>query len=204
MASKALISDSSQAEASLEPEPWYAVRTKPRHEKTVAKQLEMDGLESYLPVVRQARQWSDRVQQIDSPIFPGYVFLRVPDYSSRKVQILRKPGVLGFVKDQRGATSIPDSELNAVRRLLSNRIPHASHPFLEIGQRIRIKDGVLRGVEGVLVEIGNRKGLVVSIELIQRALVIQLQGYEVQVIEEIHTDPYLPKEKNESFLRATR
>jgi len=166
----------------VEQEPWYAVRTKSRHEKVVCKQLEADGLEVYLPSVQQSRQWSDRTKVIDSPLFPGYVFLRVPHLPSMKVQVLRKVGVIGFVGSERGATSIPDSELNSVRLLLMNRIPHASHPYLKVGQRIRVTDGVLRGVEGVLVGLGSRNGLVVSIDLIERSVIIQLQGYSVQAV----------------------
>ena len=124
----------------VEQQPWYAVRTKSRHEKVVCKQLEADSLESYLPSVQQSRQWSDRTKVIDSPLFPGYVFVRVPHFPSMKVQILRKVGVIGFVGNDRGATPIPDSELNGVRCLLMNRIPHASHPYLKVGQRIRVTD----------------------------------------------------------------
>jgi transcription antitermination factor NusG len=99
-----------------------------------------------------------------------------------KVQILRKVGVVGFVGNERGATSIPDSELNGVRLLLMNRVPSASHPYLKVGQRIRVTDGVLRGVEGILVGLGSKNGLVVSIDVIERSLIIQLQGYDVQVV----------------------
>ena len=168
--------------AAPEPQPWYAVRTKSRHERVVAKQLELDQLEFFLPTVQQLRQWSDRTKSIDMPLFPGYVFARIPEFPSKKVQVLRKAGVIGFVTNERGAVSVPDAELNAVRLLLANRIPHASHPYLKVGQRIRITDGVLCGVEGILVGLGSKNGLVVSIDVIQRSLVIQLQGYGVQVI----------------------
>ena len=168
--------------SSAGPEPWYAIRTKSRHEKIVAKQLEMDGLEFYLPMIQQSRQWSDRKKLIDLPLFPGYVFVRLPHFPSKKVQILRKAGVIGFVGNERGAAAISDDELIGVRLLLMNRIPCASHPYLKVGQRIRVSDGVLRGVEGILVRVGSKNGLVVSLDLIQRSLVIQLQGYAVQVI----------------------
>jgi len=163
-------------------EPWYAIRTKSRHEKVVCNQIEADGFESYLPTIQQSRQWSDRRKLIDFPLFPGYVFSRIPEFASQKTQILRKVGVIGFVGNGRGAALIPDSELNGVRQLLKNRIPHASHPYLEVGQRIRVTDGVLRGVEGILVGLGSKKGLVVSVDAIQKSLIIQLQGYGVQVI----------------------
>jgi transcription termination/antitermination protein NusG len=181
MASQVALSESHRAFLP-EQQPWYAIRTKSRHERTVCKQLEMDGLEFYLPTVQQARQWSDRTKVIEAPIFPGYVFLRIRHFASEKVQILRKAGVIGFVGNERGAVTIPDTELNGVRLLLANRIPYASHPYLKIGQRVRVTDGVLRGVEGILVGFGSKNGLVVSIELIQRSLVIQLQGYGVEAI----------------------
>jgi transcription termination/antitermination protein NusG len=163
-------------------EPWYAIRTKSRHEKIVSNQLETDGFDSYLPTVQQFRQWSDRRKLIDFPLFPGYVFVRIPQFLSQKTEILRKVGVIGFVGNGRGAALIPDVELSGVRLLLRNRIPYASHPYLEVGQRIRVTDGVLRGVEGILVGLGNKNGLVVSVDAIQKSLIIQLQGYRVQVI----------------------
>jgi transcription antitermination factor NusG len=181
MATQVLISQSHPA-FSEGREPWYAIRTKSRHEKVVCNQLEADGFDSYLPTVQQYRQWSDRRKLVDFPLFPGYVFVRTPQFLSQKVQILRKVGVIGFVNNGRGAAPIPDGELNDVRLLLRNRIPCASHPYLKVGQRIRITDGVLRGMEGILVGLGNKSGLVVSIDAIQKSLIIQLQGYGVQVI----------------------
>jgi transcription antitermination factor NusG len=163
-------------------EPWYAVRTRSRHERVVCDQIDADGFESYLPTVQQSRQWTDRKKLIDFPLFPGYVFVRPPDFCAQKTQILRKVGVIGFVSNGRIAAQIPDSELNGVRLLLQNRIPHASHPYLQVGQRIRVTDGGLRGIEGILVSLGNKNGLVVSIDSIQKSLIIQLQGYGVQVV----------------------
>ncbi len=167
---------------SLNCEPWYAIRTKPRHEKVVSRQLLMDGLEVYLPMVQQSREWSDRTKLVGLPLFPGYVFVRVPDLPFKRLLILRKAGVIGFVGNDRGAAAIPDQELNGVRRLLDNRVPHALHPYLNVGQRIRVRNGVLKGIEGILVHICDKKGLLVSIDLIQRSLLIELQGYSVQAI----------------------
>jgi transcription antitermination factor NusG len=181
MASQTLVSQSPLA-FSPDPEPWYAIRTKSRHEKVVGRQLQMDGLEYYLPMIQQSRQWSDRTKLIDLPLFPGYVFVRLPNFPSKRLQILRNAGVIGFVGNERGAASIPDQELSSVRLLLANGISYASHRYLKVGQRIRVTDGALRGLEGILVRIGNKNGLIVSIDLIQRSLVIQLQGFAVQTI----------------------
>ena len=181
MASQTLAS-SSHPSVYADQEPWYAIRTKSRHEKIVCNQLETDGFDSYLPTVRKSRQWTDRKKLIDFPLFPGYVFVRIPQFPAQKTQVLQKVGVLGFVGNGRGAAVIPDVELSGVRLLLMNRIPYASHPYLEVGQRIRVTDGVLRGLEGIVVGLGNKNGLVVSVDAIQKSLIIQLQGYGVQVI----------------------
>jgi len=181
MASQTIVSQSHPF-VHADQEPWYAVRTRPRHEKIVRHQLETDGFHSYLPKVQQSGQWSDRRKLIDFPLFPGHVFVRIPQFPSEKTKILRKVGVIGFVGNGRGPALIPDAELSGVRLLLRNRIPHASHPYLEVGKRIRVTDGVLKGIEGILVGLGSKKGLVVSVDAIQKSLIIQLQGYGVQMI----------------------
>lgn len=162
--------------------PWYAVRTQSRHEWTVVKQLEVDGVEAYLPAIRETHRWSDRRKVVTKPLFPGYVFVRPQEFSSARVQILRKIGVIGFVGSLRGAEPIRDEELNGVRLLLSSQLPCAAHPYLAVGQRIRVKDGALRGIEGILVRVENENRLVVSLDLIERSLVVQLEGCSVQVV----------------------
>jgi transcription antitermination factor NusG len=161
---------------------WYAIQTAPRHEKSVTKQLRGDGIETFLPLTREVRQWSDRKQKIELPLFPGYVFLHLKDYASDRIQVLRKFGVVRFIGNQSGALPIPEPEIASVRQLLKNEIACKEHPYLKSGQRVRIRDGALRGIEGILLRVANDHTLILSVELIQKSLAIQLQGYEVEVI----------------------
>ena len=161
---------------------WYAIQTAPRHEKSVTKQLHGEGIEAFLPLTLEVRQWSDRKQKIESPLFPGYVFLHLKDYASDRLLVLRKFGVVRFIGNQSGALPIPEPEIASVRQLLKNEITCSEHPYLKSGQRVRIRDGALRGIEGILLRVANDRTLILSVDLIQKSLAIQLQGYEVEVI----------------------
>jgi hypothetical protein len=86
---------------------WYAVRTRSRHEKLVARQLETQGIQSFLPVVTQTRTWSDRRKQVESPLFSGYTFLRIIPSSEDRVRVLKTHGVVSFVGVQGTGTSRP-------------------------------------------------------------------------------------------------
>ncbi len=161
---------------------WYAVQTAPRHEKNVATHLLGEGIETFLPLTIELRQWSDRKQRLELPLFPGYLFVRLEDYFSDRLRVMRKSGVVRFIGNQVGALPIPDEEIGNVRQLLKSRIGCQAHPYLKIGQRVRIREGALKGIEGILVRVANDRTLVLSVDLIQRSLAVQLQGYDVEVI----------------------
>jgi len=163
----------------LTPKEWFAVRTRPRHEKVVTKQLETSGIESFLPLSPQVRSWSDRRKVIELPLFPGYVFIRTSQATQARVQVFRARGVLSFVGIKNQPTPIPESQIGAVRSLMQAQLECRPHPYLNIGQRVRIQSGVLQGLEGILVRIANDQSLIVSVDLIQRSVAIRLEGYEV-------------------------
>jgi transcription antitermination factor NusG len=155
---------------------WYALRIKPRHEKAVQRQLETDGFEAYLPLQKERRQWSDRRKDLEVPLFPGYTFVRLPDGPVERVRVLRKSGVLGFVGNSQRYAAIADEEIQNIRLLLGSGVPFCPHPYLRTGQRVRITDGVLCGLEGTVLRVANDESLVVSIDLIERSLIVRLQG----------------------------
>jgi transcriptional antiterminator NusG len=158
---------------------WFAVRTRPRHERVVTKQLESNGIESFLPVCAQVRFWSDRRKVIDFPLFPGYVFVRTLETTRSRARVFQARGVLGFVGPKNQGTPIPVHQIDAVRTLMQAQFECRPHPYLNIGQRIRIQNGALRGLEGILVRVASDKSLIVSVDLIQRSVAIRLEGYEV-------------------------
>src|SRR6202167_3469201 len=94
---------------------WYAVRTRSRHEKLVARQLENQGIQSFLPVVSQIHNWSDRRKQIETPLFSGYAFLRMIHSSEDRVRVLRTQGVVSFVGVQGIGTPIPDHQIEDIK-----------------------------------------------------------------------------------------
>jgi len=178
-----LMNQSNAAEAvSLVQSHWYAVRTRSRHEKLVARQLETQGIESFLPVVIQTHKWSDRSKQVEAPLFSGYAFLRMVLSPDDRVRVLRTQGVVSFVGVQGSGTPIPDHQIEDIRTLVASKFPYEERPFLRVGQRVRVRGGALDGMQGILVAENGDRSLVISVEPIQRSLCVRVQGYEVEAI----------------------
>jgi transcription antitermination factor NusG len=163
---------------------WFAVQTMPRHEKKVSAELEAKQIQSFLPAISELRQWSDRKRMIESPLFPGYVFVRIAAQSSARIAVLRTNGVVGFVGVRGAGTPIPECEITAIQAVLTQQVPFRAHPFLNIGQRVRIRGGALDGIEGILDAVKGDQSLVISVELIQRSLAVRIAGYHVEPIHE--------------------
>ncbi len=161
---------------------WYAVRTRSRHEKLVARQLENQGIESFLPVVSQMHKWSDRRKQVDSPLFSGYAFLRMIHSSEERVRVLRTQGVVSFVGVHGTGTPIPDHQIEDIKTLVASRMPYQERAFVQVGQRVRVRGGALDGVQGILVAENGDRSLVISVEPIQRSLYVRVAGYEVEAV----------------------
>lgn len=161
---------------------WYAIHTRPRHEKFVVSQLRDRGITTFLPLVSQVRVWSDRRKLVQLPLFSGYVFVRVFLSGEARVRVLRTNGVVSFVGVRGEGIPIPDRQIEDIQVLLNNQIPSVCYPFLKLGQRVRIRGGCMDGVEGILVGRKGDRSLVVSVDLIQRSLAIRIDGYDVEMI----------------------
>ncbi len=152
---------------------WFAIHVRTNHEKTVATMLAEKEFDRFLPLYRARRQWSDRVKRLELPLFPGYLFCRFnPDRS--RTPILAVPGVLRIVGAGRKPSPIDETEMFAIRSVVAScaRV-HPCH-FFKVGQRVRVCDGPLRGVEGVVVQTRNGRRLVASITLLQRSVSVEL------------------------------
>lgn len=163
-----------------ETENWYALHTRPRHEKLVVLRLHEQGVETFLPIVTEVRRWSDRKKSVQLPLFSCYVFAKFLSNRTQRLNVLRVSGVLGLVGSQGEGTPIPDEQIDAVRSVLESTLPWSAHPFLKIGQRVRIRSGALDGVEGILVSRNGSTRLVISVDAIQRSLSVQVEGYQVE------------------------
>jgi transcription antitermination factor NusG len=161
---------------------WYAVQTFPRHEKAVVEQLQSEQIECLLPLIVRVHKWSDRHQKVNLPLFPGYAFVRLSESRPDRVRVLRRPGVVRFVGNSHGPIPLEAHEIKHLRQLMEHNVSCEPHPFLQAGQRVRIRDGALRGVEGILVRGAGRDSLILSVSLIQRSLSIQIEGYDLEVL----------------------
>ena len=159
---------------------WYAVRTRSRHEKMVIRQLEERGVETFLPLFTETRRWSDRKKQVQFPLFPGYAFVHFAYAPESRLNILRAEGVVGFVGTHGQGIAIPQEQIESIQAIMKSDVAFAVHPYLKIGQRVRIRGGSLEGTEGILVGKKSDGMLVISIDLIQRSLAIRLHGYDVE------------------------
>ncbi len=159
---------------------WYALHTRPRHEKVVVQRLADRGVETFLPIVTEVHRWADRKKSVQLPLFSCYVFAKFIPNRSERLRMLRVDGVLGLVGSQGEGTAIPSEQIESVRALIDGTLPWSSHPFLKIGQRVRVRGGALDGVEGILVSRSGSDTLVISVDAIQRSLAVSVKGYEVE------------------------
>jgi transcription antitermination factor NusG len=161
---------------------WYAIRTRSRFEQKVVAQLEQRGVESFLPMDRQMRKWSDRKKLVRFPLFPGYAFVRIPPVSRMRVLVGSVPGVVNFVGNSHGPLPIPATDIEQIQTLMLNNIPVTSESYLRIGQKVRVRGGALDGLEGVLVENRNERRFVVSVGTIERSVSFCIEGYGLEAI----------------------
>lgn len=159
---------------------WFAVQTWPRYEKKVARELTIKGIEVFLPLIPSRRQWSDRQQVVDLPLFSSYLFVRASGAIESRIPILRTSGVINLVGTRNTGTPVPESEIESVRLLLSRGVSFHNYPYLNVGQRVRIRGSSLDGVEGILVSKNDDFSLIVSINIIQRSVSVRVAGYRIE------------------------
>lgn len=156
---------------------WYALRTRSRHEKRVYDQLTVRGVEAFLPLIERWRQWKDRRRLVAFPLFPGYCFARFT--GGQRIAVLRVNGVVQVVGNREGPLPVPDAEIAGIQRLVTSTLPYDPHPYLETGMRVEVVRGPLAGLTGILVRKGAKARFVVSVNLIQQAAAVELDGSDV-------------------------
>jgi transcription antitermination factor NusG len=152
---------------------WFALRVKSRREKAVAAIARNKGFEEFLPLCQSRRRWSDRVKSVDIPLFPGYVFCRLDP--QRRLPLLTIPGVLHFVGTAKIPTPIEDVEIAAIQTAVRSGAQTEPWPFLAVGQRVRIEDGPLAGLEGILAGTSQRQRLIVSLTTLKCSISVAIE-----------------------------
>jgi transcription antitermination factor NusG len=156
---------------------WYAAYTCANHEKKVRDQLEQRSVESFLPVYETVRRWKDRRMHLQLPLFPGYVFVRMTLID--RLRVLQIPSVVRLVGFNGQLSALADEEIEGLKKGLACGVLAEPHPFLSVGRRVRVKAGPLAGVEGIVMRRKNRLRLVISLELIQRAALVEVDAADL-------------------------
>jgi transcription antitermination factor NusG len=162
----------------LDPLPWYALQVCHKYESVVSSILRNKGYPEFLPLYRARRRWSDRIAEIDLPLFPGYLFCRF-DAGDRRVPIVTTPGVVRIVGIGRTPVPVDDAEIAAIQAIVASGVAAEPWPYLRAGHRVRIRHGSLAGVEGILIEARSRHRLVVSVALLQRSVAVEIDSASV-------------------------
>ena len=160
---------------------WYAVWTRSRQEKAAAAALTSLGVLHFLPLTRELRQWNDRKQIVEAPLFSGYLFVNVSLWGNSKLQVLKVPGIVAFVGGQSGPSPIPDEQIEDIRTVLAAGVAYSVHPLLKEGDRVRVVRGALAGVEGWLTRANSTSRLVISVEMIRQSLSVNVMREDVEL-----------------------
>jgi transcription antitermination factor NusG len=157
---------------------WHALYTRYQHERLVQQILDEKGFETFLPLYQAAHRWKDRVKQVAVPLFPSYVFIR--GGLDRRLDIVTTTGFHSIVSEGDRAGVVTQDEIDAIRQLMETRLRVEPHPFLKVGDRVRVKSGPLAGFEGILVRKKNQYRLVLSVDLLQQSVSTEVDAYQVE------------------------
>lgn len=153
---------------------WYAAYTSANHEKRVGQQMVRRSIEHFLPIYRSLRRWKDRRIELELPLFPGYVFVRLAIRD--RLQVLKIPGVVRLVGFNGLPAPLPENEIDGLRRAQMQGMTLEPHKTLTIGRRVRIVTGPLAGHEGILKQWKGNLRVVLTVAVIQRSISVEVDG----------------------------
>lgn len=160
---------------------WYAVYTKSRHEFVVHGELRKKGIEAFLPSFQKIQQWKDRKKLVEFPLFPGYLFVRIPRDNAAFLNVLKTRSVVTFVSSTPGIPStVPDEEVESLKLLLASGENIDVYPHLKEGEVIRVRSGPLKGAEGILVMKENHYQFLVNIHLLGRSVGVKIYADQLE------------------------
>src|SRR5688572_27123664 len=160
---------------------WYALKVRPRFERSVVTHLRSRGYDPFLPTCVAKRQWSDRVKSLELPLFPGYLFCQF-DLNSR-LPILTTPGVNFIVGVGKAPQPIERQEIEAIRTIIGSGLHYEPFPYLTVGQRVRVEQGALVGLVGLVIDVKNSSRLIISINLLMRSVFTEIDRSWVKPID---------------------
>lgn len=159
---------------------WYALYTRSRFEKKMLSELSDRRIEVFLPMREILSRWKDRKKKIWIPLFPGYIFVNHVDTPENRFRILNIPGAVRFVGLEGHADPIPDEQIEYIRRFLESSIAIDPYPYVQVGSRVEVIAGPLKGIQGILVEKRGRFRFVLQVDLIRQAVSVEIDASDVR------------------------
>lgn len=203
-----MVSDNSgldMIECAMSPHPdqlsWYAIRIQSRLGSVASATLRGKGYQEFLPLYRSRRRWSDRVKELDLPLFPGYLFCRF-DVRDRLIPILTTPGVIGIVSAGKTPVPVDDDEIEGIHKILRSRLTVQPWPLLRVGSRVFIESGPLTGVEGIITDADKVHRLIISVSLLQRSVAVEIDREWARPISDRMAPRHDPKRTSAALARS--
>jgi transcription antitermination factor NusG len=156
---------------------WYAAYTASRHEKRVAQQLQERSVEHFLPLYETVHRWRNGRHRVQLPLFPGYVFVHIA--LRDRLPVLKIPGLVRLVGFSGVPFPLPEQDIETMRNALNNGVAAEPYPYLTAGSRVEICNGPLQGMRGILLRRRNSFRVVLSIDLIMRSMVVEVEAADV-------------------------
>lgn len=151
---------------------WFALTVKSRFDKVSASSLQTKGYESFVPLFKKRHSYEGRRREFEVPLFPGYIFCRFNQ--TERLPILMTPGVTRILGNENGPVAVPESEIASLKMALQSKLNLHPFPFSPKGQKVRVRRGALAGAEGTIVNIKDRFRLVLSISILQRSVLVEM------------------------------
>ena len=160
---------------------WFAIYVKSRHEFRVRELLSKAQIEAFLPTIERMRKWKDRKKLVTFPLFPGYLFVHIPEQKDIMLSVLKTHGVVRFLGNTpREPDPVPEIQIISLKKLVESKEPIEPYPFLKEGELVRITSGPLTGIEGILQEKRGHHILVLSVDILQQGASVKIDACEVE------------------------
>ena len=151
---------------------WYALQVRTRWESSTAVLLSGKGYETFLPTYMTKKRANGKYREANAPLFPGYVFCNFD--AQNRLPILVTPGVIAVVGRGRVPLPVDDAEISAIQTVVASGLRAEPWPYLELGQRVRIENDSLQGLEGILINFKGNQRIVVSVSLLRRSVALEI------------------------------
>lgn len=161
--------------------PWYVIYTIVRHEKSVNAALLEKSIKTFLPIKKVVNRWKDRSKEVDVPLFPGYLFVKVS--LENRLKILNTKGVIRILGVNGFPTPVSNEQIESIKSILNTKLSYDPCPYLTEGKRVVVVRGPLKGASGKIIERRGEYRLILSVDIIKRSVSIEVDIDDIELDE---------------------